>query len=369
MYNPLYDTLEPSFLLHTMLKGAVVSTMFIFGAFFTWLLPRLVPIDDNATKGLRHTCAMALFFVGIACLGGVLTNLFVRSRELHEVVNIMLVIANNAAILMVLMPGYALVKGKVPPPDVFLLYMLPLAAYMVLFAFFNEKWAINLTNILTLVYATIIVIYQFYQVERRQRHIKDIISDTKDREVRWYITTMTPYLLLSAFFAVVFASHKEAIAIIYNVMTIIVTAFLVWRFSRQRLDYLEATATHTTPAIKVNSIDGNENLTQDDISTRLSQLEHTFFFLKANYNISEMSDALNVPTDQLVHYLHATRNTTFYEYVNTLRLNYSRRLLSDPDIDMQEVAHRSGYSDFITFRKLFVERYSQTPMQYRLNNI
>ena len=60
---------------------------------------------------------------------------------------------------------------------------------------------------------------------------------------------------------------------------------------------------------------------------------------------------------------------SFYKYLNTRRIAYSEKLLLDPDINVTEVAIRSGFNSISAFMRMFKIVRNCTPTQFRnLNN-
>ena len=59
----------------------------------------------------------------------------------------------------------------------------------------------------------------------------------------------------------------------------------------------------------------------------------------------------------------------FYKYLNTRRIAYSEKLLLDPQINVTEVAIRSGFNSISAFMRMFKIVRNCTPTQFRnLNN-
>ena len=59
----------------------------------------------------------------------------------------------------------------------------------------------------------------------------------------------------------------------------------------------------------------------------------------------------------------------FYKYLNTRRIAYSEKLLLDPEINVTEVAIRSGFNSISSFMRMFKIVRNCTPTQFRnLNN-
>lgn len=57
---------------------------------------------------------------------------------------------------------------------------------------------------------------------------------------------------------------------------------------------------------------------------------------------------------------------TFKQYVQEIRLNTAAELLSSTDMSVGEIIHSLGYENESYFRKLFVEKFSQKPLKYRI---
>jgi AraC-like DNA-binding protein len=57
----------------------------------------------------------------------------------------------------------------------------------------------------------------------------------------------------------------------------------------------------------------------------------------------------------------------FNSCLKRLRMERAGRLLNDPMISVEEVAHQSGFEDSAYFIKSFKGRYGVTPGQYRRN--
>lgn len=58
-------------------------------------------------------------------------------------------------------------------------------------------------------------------------------------------------------------------------------------------------------------------------------------------------------------------NTTFYNYINGLRVEYAARLLKTTTNPVSQIQIVAGFTSKATFRKYFVEKYGCTPSDYR----
>ena len=65
------------------------------------------------------------------------------------------------------------------------------------------------------------------------------------------------------------------------------------------------------------------------------------------------------------NYFNRDAATTFYDYVNTYRIEYACTLLADPAIPVQEVAEKSGFSGASVFSRVFAKHKGCTPSAFR----
>ena len=60
---------------------------------------------------------------------------------------------------------------------------------------------------------------------------------------------------------------------------------------------------------------------------------------------------------------------TFYDYINSFRLEKAKEILDDSGFEgcIEDVAISSGFNSVSTFRRSFQKKYGCTPSQYRKN--
>lgn len=62
------------------------------------------------------------------------------------------------------------------------------------------------------------------------------------------------------------------------------------------------------------------------------------------------------------------QGTTFYQYINSLRIGYALKLLTDePNMSIRQVSERSGFKSQTTFRKVFLEETGCLPSEIRVS--
>ena len=85
----------------------------------------------------------------------------------------------------------------------------------------------------------------------------------------------------------------------------------------------------------------------------------------SNINIDWITKEIGISRTLLHLKLRKLANMSTTEFVNTLRLNKSKELLLNTELNISEVAYAVGFSDPNYFSKLFHKQFNLTPSQYR----
>lgn len=70
----------------------------------------------------------------------------------------------------------------------------------------------------------------------------------------------------------------------------------------------------------------------------------------------------------LSQYFNNELHTTFYEYINSLRVKYAERLLRSENIPILTVCERSGFNSVSTFHRAFRRIHGCTPSVYAVKH-
>jgi AraC-like DNA-binding protein len=108
--------------------------------------------------------------------------------------------------------------------------------------------------------------------------------------------------------------------------------------------------------------------TDDELFLRLKELmEKEKLYTSPDLSRKTLSEKLNTNEMYLIDSIKKNFNLTFNDYVNLLRLEHARNLLSDSNsnITIEGVALDSGFGSRNTFYRLFRERYGLTPAEFK----
>ena len=75
--------------------------------------------------------------------------------------------------------------------------------------------------------------------------------------------------------------------------------------------------------------------------------------------------ALKVGTNRTYHEL----KKTFFDFINSLRLDFATQLLLNTNLTLEVIAEKSGFNSLSTFRRYFMYVHKVSPTVYKRENV
>ncbi|MCR4582531.1 MAG: helix-turn-helix domain-containing protein [Prevotella sp.] len=92
------------------------------------------------------------------------------------------------------------------------------------------------------------------------------------------------------------------------------------------------------------------------------------FFLYPNLKVSDLATRLHTNRNYIYHAINVEMGTSFSDYINHLRVDHAARLLEDsPELSVNDVMMRSGFTSSSAFYRNFKKFKGITPMEKRAN--
>lgn len=115
-------------------------------------------------------------------------------------------------------------------------------------------------------------------------------------------------------------------------------------------------------------LDMQEEIEECDMKKVLyDNCEAKLLFCNPELSLQDLSLAIGTNRTYLSRWF-VRHNTTFYTYINGLRIEYAAKLLLTTNYSVSEVQTAAGFASKTTFLKYFTERYGCPPTAYRKNN-
>lgn len=91
-------------------------------------------------------------------------------------------------------------------------------------------------------------------------------------------------------------------------------------------------------------------------------------YMENNYqdiSLKEMADFFHYSERHLIRLIQDYTGASFSKNIQQIRLNHAAALLEKTDLPVSGISSQIGYSNVSHFRKLFTERFSMSPQEYR----
>lgn len=139
-----------------------------------------------------------------------------------------------------------------------------------------------------------------------------------------------------------------------------------WRDLLERFSSVEDYYSHVYNACLPQSAAASEAAA---LPLRESTIGRMLQYLNENYTqqifLKDLADQFYVNKNYASLLFKRHTGMTYSDYLNSLRLNRAKELLSSTALSISEVAEQSGYSDYFYFNKLFKKTFGITPAKFR----
>lgn len=211
------------------------------------------------------------------------------------------------------------------------------------------------------IYGTGYLIWTAFEIPRYNRHLMERFSNTSYINLNWLRTILfTFYVILGLWILDCLVIHLdvECLYMVCNLILWTVISFFLFRHESV-LDEL----TDCTPPLPETS---TELKPDNSLASRIEELFAVQkIYLNPSLKLSDVARAVGSNRTYVSNYFNRDAATTFYDYVNTFRVEHACTLLSDTTLTVQEVAERSGFSGASAFARVFAKHKGCPPSAYR----
>lgn len=86
---------------------------------------------------------------------------------------------------------------------------------------------------------------------------------------------------------------------------------------------------------------------------------------RENISLKSISKKLHISQSHISHIFSNKIGISFCDYINSLRLTEAVKLLESEEINIAEVAEKSGFATIRTFNRVFLKHYGISPSEYK----
>ncbi|MGN0285118.1 MAG: helix-turn-helix domain-containing protein [Segatella copri] len=213
---------------------------------------------------------------------------------------------------------------------------------------------------------------------RYRQYIKLNYSYKENIDVAWVVVSSVAFFLSLFVYNLAFADTTWLSEALYNIFSMALWTFL-FLFSRRHrvVRILKPVENENEPATE----EIEEPKSDDDVvshnyilAVRLEQkMSQDKLYLNPKLTTTDVATAIGTNKTYLSNYLNNTLNTSFFDYINTFRINEACRIIEMmPERgrkSMSVVAQKSGFNSLSSFHRYFVKLKGISPKSYYVNSL
>ena len=226
--------------------------------------------------------------------------------------------------------------------------------FTLLYVLYPYDWVYSLMTVYAVVFSGVCICIVLRKTLLYRRMLKGSLSDITHMDVK----LLLPNLVLWTFVSSRTDNLLDAVYYLSLSVTWGIIAYKTYYYRYPSASDLMSGDTHAEAAVPVPS----------HFSEKLARLAADGYFVRTPHlTLAELAADLGTNRTTLSSYINNGLGTTFYDYVNSNRLEYTEKLLSDPGTkySAEQLAELSGFNSLSTFRRAFSKKYGISPQQYR----
>lgn len=226
---------------------------------------------------------------------------------------------------------------------------------------------------ISFVYTSFLALWLFILVItisiRYDRYLKNNYSNIDNRHVRWVRVVICAFEFWYVAWCLIVIYDNRWLDSIYYLAMMAIWIF-IYRYSIKHETTFQSQELFSHSSKKEEEESTTSEYLNDKVESALVQyLNQERPWLNPSLTLQDLAIALNTNRTYLSGYFNKKLGTTFYDYLNNLRVNYAcGLLLSDPNLSILQVGERSGFNSLSTFRRSFEKHKGCTPAKYRRLN-
>ena len=189
------------------------------------------------------------------------------------------------------------------------------------------------------------------------RYIHQNYSNIENIDISWlkYVIILGILDIITWIIAIIFLIPLTEI--IYYVMLVILWQIIWINSLNQKPIKIEDLSIISPSPLKEYSFAGKIE----------QQVEKEQLYLNKDLTLADMAQAVKTNRTYLSDYFCNVKKTTFYDYINRLRIEQMATPLiqQHPEYTFEYIANKSGFKSISTFRRAFAKFTGKSPSQYR----
>lgn len=272
---------------------------------------------------------------------------------------------------MVTVPMYAFILIELCKPSsltlrTMVLHELTFIVPMVIFIATGNIYVYYAEVIWAFIYGICYAIWTIFAIPRYHALLKRQFSYGDNIDLRWLrVITAAFFIILSVWICacMFFAINIEAVYLIGSLVMWMFICYFIYRHESV-LDEISETCSDIPEPAATEETGGSE---LGKRITALFIIEK--IYLDPNLKLSDIAKAAGTNRTYVSAFFNKESDSTFYDYVNSLRIEHACRLLLGTGANLKLIAEQSGFNSQQSFIRVFNKIKGISPSEFRASKI
>lgn len=240
--------------------------------------------------------------------------------------------------------------------------LLPYIPFFAAWGLWHHDMIITCYMICLFIAGTAIFLLWIHHARQYVQYIRDSYSNIDQIDISWLRVVAWFFVSCQLLWVVISIISYPLTDCLYYILSII-----LWQITLEHV-------LHQQPVlIEMQEADQSATIKEYSFAQTLPAIiEGEELYLNSTISIKELASHIGTNRTYLSDYFTHVLQTTFYDYINRLRIEKKSTLLMQehPEYTLEQIATESGFQSISTFRRAFQKITGMTPSEYRktINN-
>ncbi|MBQ8656729.1 MAG: AraC family transcriptional regulator [Prevotella sp.] len=239
---------------------------------------------------------------------------------------------------------------------------LPFLAFTLVYIVWPDFMVIDFYILFLIIYSLTLFIIVFVRAIRYTKYILSNYSNIEEKDISWIKNILLLALLSQAtWIAATFFPSILSDSVYYFCM------LFMWQLAINYSRCLRQDSMLQDPIEQQPVVQAPESARSYSFAGLLENtVERDELYLNQDLTLVDLAKAVNTNRTYLSAYFSNVKQTTFYEYINQLRITKKSlpMMREHPEYTLEYVAAASGFKSISTFRRAFIKFTGTSPSQY-----
>ncbi|HEY7886535.1 MAG TPA: AraC family transcriptional regulator [Cellvibrionaceae bacterium] len=249
-------------------------------------------------------------------------------------------------------------------------YLLPTAQQIALMEQLQFMWSPLMAWFITGWHVSVIIYgsASLVMLWRYRKQLQQRYANVEHGERNWLTWVVVGFMLIAVWRLLVHLLGPNIASDLSNIMGI-TSNYITFVFVTS-LVFISIRYTHLFGGLtrEQSLAEGGHDFKEEQIERIVRLMETDKPYLQADISIETLARRVSLPERTVSRILNQHFGKNFFEFINSYRVEESKRLLADPalaDSTMLEILAEAGFTSKSTFNAIFKKQVGQTPSQYR----